>query len=534
MVAVGAVLRSVEKQRETDRIQQLAATRRQLDDASGQVAGLQDQGRYDEALEVARAALFVFESGDQEDHGLESRANSMVAVAEERVAEAAERKAVMVRNDVLLARCDELRLKQIDTLFNFGTRFLASDLEAAYGEAFREYGIDVDGADLVEALDTLVDSGIGAEVALALDDWASLRRELYGVESNEVEAVTALAFDLDPDPARTQLREALLSNDKAALLAFAGEEELSDLPPATIWVLSQGLTSFGLDEETFQVVRDGAIRYPGDFLLNIRLGDLYGDRDADDAAIRYLSAARAVRPDNAAVNALLGDRLAAVGDLPGAVAMYKEALRLNPGYTNVYPIMGGSQIILGDHEGARRSYESTLAAAPLDVEAQFGEFIARCAAGEFSSADLMEHWRTEQTVTGGRPWVTAWLLTFHPDPGWRDPVGALQIVASRREVTNDSGGLIEAGALIQLDRPQEALVALDRGEDFNDMVLGQRVIFAAISARAHFMLEDRERAEYYFDVCETIMKEIMYDGVEPWSDSPLVRLHRENAERLGR
>jgi tetratricopeptide (TPR) repeat protein len=281
-------------------------------------------------------------------------------------------------------------------------------------------------------------------------------------------------------------------------------------------------------------VRDGAIRYPGDFLLNIRLGDLYGDRDADDAAIRYLSAARAVRPGNAAVNALLGDRLTAVGDLPGAVAMFTEAVRLNPGYTNVYPIMGGNQMILGDHEGARRSFESILAAAPLDAEAQFGEFIARCAAGEFSSADLMEHWKSNQAVTDGRPWVTAWLLSFHADPGWRDPAGALEIIAFRRDVTNDSRGLVEAAALVQLDRPQEALVALERGEESGDLVAGQRALFAAIRARAYFILEDRERAEHYFDVCETIMEEIMYDGMEPWSRSAIVRWHRENAERLGR
>jgi len=53
-------------------------------------------------------------------------------------------------------------------------------------------------------------------------------------------------------------------------------------------------------------------------------------------------------------------------------------------------------------------------------------------------------------------------------------------------------------------------------------------------ARAHHELGDGERAGQYLDTAEQIMREFMFDGLEPWAGTPLVRQYRETAGLLGR
>ena len=138
-----------------------------------------------------------------------------------------------------------------------------------------------------------------------------------------------------------------------------------------------------------------------------------------------------------------------------------------------------------------------------------------------------------QTLTRFQEWTTAWLLSQHPDPGLRDPAKTLEILAAWKAVENPFSASLAAGALVQLGRPQEALIALDRGGELGDIRINRRAMYAAIRARAHFDLEDLERAEHYFKICEAILEDIMYDGMEPWSRADFVRWHRETAQLLG-
>ena len=117
------------------------------------------------------------------------------------------------KNAALLAKCDELHALQADTVLVFGPMDWAGDLDAAYVQAFADYGIDLAGEDVVLALETLLTSHMGPEVALALDDWGRLSRRVHGARAEKTRNLAFLAMDLDFDPERRRLREAILADD---------------------------------------------------------------------------------------------------------------------------------------------------------------------------------------------------------------------------------------------------------------------------------------------------------------------------------
>jgi len=528
IVAIGAIIRNVEQQREADRIQQLASTQQALDDAATQVVGLQDEGRYDEALEVARATLSVIESGDVQDAAMADRANNMVALAEERVAEADQRKDVERKNVELLARCEELRMKQIEANFGFSPRDLRDQLEAGYVAAFRDYGIDLADEDLPAALDVLSDSGIGAAAALALDDWASVRRQLFGWDSFEVESVSALAFDLDPDPLRTRMREVLLTNDKQALLELARTEDLSAMGPSTLWVLSQGLAAFSFDDEVFQVVREGVRRHPEDFLLNFRMGELLINAYQHEVSIQFLTVARSLRPENGAVRSVLGDAFNDIGNDPAAYEAYAAALRLNPELIRVYRYIGWYAFFSGKLEEAVRAYDKVQELYPADTQWEFEGNLARSFAGRMPMSRVVARIRPGQlSFEAG---FSAWALVYHPDPDQRDPALALEYIMPLVEADfwGIGGKLIAAASNLRLGRPEEAERLLASAEDIGgDWNRSFRSSHALLNAWAQHEQGNRELAERYFSLAEDTFFEFLYDGWEPWRGSVEERLYHE-------
>ena len=533
VVAIGWFVRGMEKQREEQRQQQLASARQTVDDAQAQVLALQEQGRPAEALEVARSTLNVVGSGEAGDAALSERAQRLLESAEARVEEVQGRRDLERRNAALLARCEDLRMRQIEANFGFSPPDLTEQIDGDYAASFREYGIDLDDPDLPAAMETLRSSGIAQEAALALDDWASVRRRTYGWDSYEVEAVTALAFDLDPDPLRTRMREALLARDEVGLLELAGASELASAPASTFWVLSQGLTWLKREDEAAEVVRTGVRVHPDDFLLNLRLGDLYGSRNQSIAAIPPLAAARSLRPQNGAVHALLGDAFSELGDQPAAKRAYQAVLERRPDYTRIWRFVGWAALLSGDYETAMSCYDRAVEHYPADPVWAFERELARTFGGRVEVRELVE--RTLAREIGFDPFWTAWVAACHPDPAQRDPERALQLLG-KRLAEDDGGGAraLSAFARLQLGDADGAEADLERGEalarDRNRNWLG---LYKMLWAWTFEQQGEREKARTSLELGEDLLEEVFYDGETPWRDSVLLEIVLEVRTRVG-
>src|SRR5690606_33690624 len=136
----------------------------------------------------------------------------------------------------------------------------------AFTQAFHDYGVDLEGADLLPALKRIRERDIAEEVALALDDRGRVRRKVHGARSEKAENLFFLAMDLDADPERQRMRQAIADSDLPVLLELGAPGNLSKLAPGSIFVLSAALwDSFPEHKPDVYRIYDQALHlYPGD------------------------------------------------------------------------------------------------------------------------------------------------------------------------------------------------------------------------------------------------------------------------------
>jgi len=174
------------------------------------------------------------------------------------------------RDRALLDRLVEIRSAKADDPGGSAT-------DAAYAEAFREYGIDLgklapaEAAAKIKALPPSVVPGLTA----ALDDWAAIRR---GRRRDAVRAalLSRVAQIADPDPWRNELRSALDQADpevqRTALQLLASKAKFEELGPVSLQLLGSGLDAAGDRALAESVLRKAQQRHPRDVWVNYELG----------------------------------------------------------------------------------------------------------------------------------------------------------------------------------------------------------------------------------------------------------------------
>src|SRR5262249_10475444 len=99
----------------------------------------------------------------------------------------------------------------------------------------------------------------------------------------------------------------------------------------------------GLPVERRRAVLEVALRSrPGDLPLLMTLGNSYpiNQREGADERVRWLQAASAAHPRNIAAHHNLGKALWDKGDPDGAIAEYREAIRLEPKFAKAHSFLG--------------------------------------------------------------------------------------------------------------------------------------------------------------------------------------------------
>jgi len=237
----------------------------------------------------------------------------------------------------------------------------------AYADAFAWYGLDLDSLNPAEAAERVRNSSVGELIAAALDDWAFLQR---GKGSPAWRTLLTISRAADPDPWRCRLRDALESKDpKKALEGLAASARGDNLPPATAVLLAR-LTRGRVVAES-NVVGESAVvdalkqvqrRHPGDFWINYELGGavrfLKSARPED--AIRYDTAAVALRPQSSAAHNNLGAILQEKGQLDEAIAEYQEAIRLKKDDPKAHTNLGAALHGKGRVDEAIAEYREAL------------------------------------------------------------------------------------------------------------------------------------------------------------------------------
>ncbi|MBI1852152.1 MAG: protein kinase [Planctomycetes bacterium] len=336
-----------------------------IDAAQSAIAGAFERGgsaAWAEAVAAARSASALARP-DESDLDTLGRVAKLLAQAE-----SSEKNA---RADDDRRARDRRMIEQLDHIeerFTILTDLVP--LDAEWAAAFREYGLDLDTMDPDEAAAQIQLSRIATHLVVALDYSALQLRLHLGTDDVSWEKRLRIALRADADPTRRRFREAILANDRDALRRMASDPNLPAMPAVTLELMSYWLHNSGFTAEGLSVAREYQHAYPGDFYANFYLGDwLNDDASANRVdAIRFLTAATAIRPLSPKGWTELGNALVLRGDYDAAIESARRAVAIAPESWLVHLGLGEALRFKGDAQGAVVEEQEAVRLAPANPQ----------------------------------------------------------------------------------------------------------------------------------------------------------------------
>jgi serine/threonine protein kinase/Flp pilus assembly protein TadD len=269
----------------------------------------------------------------------------------------------------LVARLDEIRLLQTGVNVT-KDRFVLEESLPEYREAFKSYGLRADTVTPEGAAELLRrrPPAVRDTLVAALDHWLILARYKQAAEAGWLGRVLAAA---DPDPWRQAVRAARDRNDRRALEKLAREVDPAAQPPEALFLLDLSLRQRGATEGAVALLRRAQQAFPGDFWINHDLGVAlqHCQPPQPDEAIRFLTAAVALRPQSPGARLNLGSAFAQKGRLDEAIGAFRQAAELRPDYVTAYKRLGAALDHKGQLDEAVAALRQAIALKPDDAGA---------------------------------------------------------------------------------------------------------------------------------------------------------------------
>jgi serine/threonine-protein kinase len=209
--------------------------------------------------------------------------------------------------------------------------------DTAYAEAFRRAGLDVDTLKAAEAADRLRarPAAFVQQVLPYLDSWSLVRRN-DEQPAERWQRPLAVARAADSDTFRNRLRALVerpdIRQQGEALRSLSQDPKVAELPPTSILQLASALREAG-DPAAVALLESAAQRYPDDVWINYHLAEvLAGFPARREEAVRYYTAARALRPESAHN---LGHLLEQMGRGDDAIATFRALIKVRPEARNI-------------------------------------------------------------------------------------------------------------------------------------------------------------------------------------------------------
>jgi serine/threonine protein kinase/Flp pilus assembly protein TadD len=314
-----------------------------------EVQSLQEQGRWQQALGIARQTQTLLETSAKDE--------LIQLQVRERV------------NDLrMILRLEEIRLNDLRMLRG-GTMPELERVNNKYSKAFQEYGLDVDTVPLEEAATIIRAKSVPLELAMALDVWARMRRGLKN-KDHGWQRLNALARAADPDEWRNQFRQVWESGDEkvigAPLEKLLASAKVDDLLPETIVLLAEALAMADRGDQAVAFLRTAQRRHSGNFWINQALASWLANSSPPryDEAIHYFFASFACRPDYPISRVDVAYAFLQKGKVDEAMTYLGEAIRLKPDYAAAYNGLGAVLLHQKDLTGAVAHFQKAIELSP--------------------------------------------------------------------------------------------------------------------------------------------------------------------------
>ena len=228
---------------------------------------------------------------------------------------------------------------------------------------------------------------IRKHVIAAFDVWLAWLSRATAEPADERRWLIAVLRAADADAWRTQARSALLARDAQALENLVREVQPAQQPATFLLLLARQLPQES-GATRLNILRQIQSAYPGDFWANedYGLALISANPPQWDAAVRFYTAAVALRPENPGAHLNLGRALGKAGDLHGALAAYRKALELAPNYAMAYNNLGIDLSAQGDVPGAIAAYSEAIRLDPKYASPHYNLGNALQAKGDLDDA----------------------------------------------------------------------------------------------------------------------------------------------------
>jgi superkiller protein 3 len=299
------------------------------------------------------------------------------------------------RDRRLIASLDAIRLAQAEIVAS-ENRFAVERAVPRLREVFQAYGLPAGEGDPAAVAARLRRRPAVVRQALvaALDQWIELAADpRFRITEPHLDWLRAVVAAVEPDDAwMRELRAAGVEKDpakrRAALEKLAASADPGRLAVQTLTRLAERLWAVGARENAVQILRKAQKHYPGDFWVNEHLGLLLSTLTPPDleGAVRYHTAAVALRPDSPGPRFNLGAALQGKGQLDEAIACYRQAIALDPKYAAAHINLGSALNARGQLDEAIACYRHALTIDPRLTQAHHSLGVALTRKGQLDEA----------------------------------------------------------------------------------------------------------------------------------------------------
>jgi tetratricopeptide (TPR) repeat protein len=264
-----------------------------------------------------------------------------------------------------------------------------------------------------------------------LDSWSLVRRN-DEQPAERWQRPLAVARAVDSDDYRNRLRAVVerpdLRKQGAALRDLSQDRQVAELPPASVIQLASALKEAGEPTAAVSLLESAAQHYPDDVWINYNLAEvLAGLPTRREEAVRYYTAARALRPETAHN---LGHLLDQIGRGEDAIATFRALIKVRPAEARHIGCLG--TILLGHNqrEEGMKILDEAIAAARETIQSRpsdageyqiLGHLLAVRGNVDGAIAAYRESLRIEPSHTG----VLTNLVTILKNKGDQDGIIAI-------------------------------------------------------------------------------------------------------------
>jgi serine/threonine-protein kinase len=340
-----------------DREARQVALTRDVNDALNQATALRAQASsattggavlFAQAREQAQRALALVENGPA-DAALAIQVRQLQAELDDEE-----------KDRTLVTALDEARLAQAESAAG-ESRFASERAVPKLREAFRAYGLPAGDGEPKVAAERIRQRPAAVREAMiaALDEWDDLAgNATYQLTEPHRDWLRAVLAAAEPADGWTkEFRAALAEPDGAkrrtSLEHLATEVDVRQHPPRTLTRLARRLEGvepagtgprYATGPAALALLRRAQRQYPADFWINENLGmGLNQEKSKPEElteAVRFLTAAVALRPESPGAHLNLGAALKAKGQVDAAIACWRKALELDPNHAECHCNLG--------------------------------------------------------------------------------------------------------------------------------------------------------------------------------------------------